>query len=423
MSLIIKNVKRVIKGNELESIDVKIENKRFTEIRADIEVGENDQVIDGLGCLVTAGLLDIHVHLREPGFTHKETIETGTKAAARGGFTQIYAMPNTKPAMDNEETVSEFYRTAKDKGIIHAYTYGCITKGLISDEAVDQKALLDAGVRGFSNDGLGVQNAQVMYEAMCEAQKNGTVIVAHAEDDSLKLNGVVHDGEVSKRLNLPPLPAISEAAQVARDLVLAQKSGVHYHVCHVSCKESVEVIRDAKARGVKVSAEVSPHHLVLSEEDIKSDDANFKMNPPLRSTLDKKALIEALLDGTIDCVASDHAPHAVEEKAKGFLKAPFGIIGLEYNFALLYTEFVLKGIFSLEKLIQYYSEKAANCIEVDYPKLEVGSIADCALFDLEHSIIIQEPFASSSSNSPFLGKEVYGNCVCTLLNGKVVYQK
>ena len=420
MSLIIKNVKRIIKGNDLEKVDIKIEDGKIAEISKEISIRKNDTAIDGKGALITAGLIDIHTHLREPGFTHKETIESGCKAAARGGFTQIYAMPNTKPAIDSEEMVEAFYKTVKEKGIIHAHTYACITKGLISDEAVDQEALLKAGATAFSNDGLGVQSAAVMYEAMVEAKKHNAVIVAHAEDDSFKGNGVCHDG-AAKRLNLPVLPSISEAAQVARDIVLAEKSGVHYHVCHVSCKETVDVIRDAKRRGINVTAEVTPHHLILSEEDIVSDDANFKMNPPLRSLADKQALLDALIDGTIDCVASDHAPHSDDEKARGFLKAPFGILGLEYNFALLYTDFVKKGIFTLEDLVNYYSVNAAKCIEVDYPKLEVGEIADCALFDLNNAVKIQKPFASMSNNSPFIGKEVYGDCIYTLVNGKVVY--
>ncbi len=423
MSLIIKNVKRLVKENTLETVDVKIEKGIITQIDKNIPIGKNCTVIEGKGALITAGLLDIHVHLREPGFTHKETIETGSRAAARGGFTQIYAMPNTKPAMDSVESVEAFYKTVEEKALIHAYTYGCITKGLNSDEAVDAKGLLSAGVSGFSNDGLGVQNAQVMFDAMLKAKKLNSVIVAHAEDDQLKKDGVVGSSELSKRLGLPELPAISEAAQVARDLVLAQETGVHYHVCHVSCAQTVDVIRDAKRRGVHVSAEVTPHHLILCDDDIKEADANFKMNPPIRTKKDKEALLNALLDGTIDCVASDHAPHSDEEKARGFLKAPFGILGLEYNFALLYTEFVRKGIFTLEDLIKFYSINAAKCIEVDYPKLEVGSVADCALFDLETKLVIDKPFASMSNNSPFIKKEVYGDCICTLVSGKVVYQK
>lgn len=422
MSLLIKNVKRIVSANDLETIDILIEQGLISQIAKNISIAKNMAVIDGKECLVTPGLLDIHVHLREPGFTHKETIETGSKAAARGGFTQIYAMPNTKPAMDSVEMVEAFYKTVHEKAVIHAYTYGCITKGLISDEAVDYEGLQKVGVSGFSNDGLGVQSASVMYNAMLEAKKQNSVIVAHAEDDSLKGNGVAHD-DAAKRLGLPVLPSISEAAQVARDIVLAQASGVHYHVCHVSCKETVDVIRDAKRRGIKVTAEVTPHHLILCEDDIQSDDANFKMNPPLRSKEDKQALLEALLDGTIDCVASDHAPHADDEKARGFLKAPFGILGLEYNFGLLYTDFVLKGIFTLEDLVNFYSVKAAQCIEVSCPQLKVGETADLALFDLDSKVVIQKPFASMSNNSPFIGKEILGDCVCTLVSGKVVYQK
>lgn len=424
MKTILINALRIIKDNELVSCAVLIENGLIQDIQDHPHFNFAEaELIDVKGALVTSGLIDLHVHLREPGFTHKETIKTGTQAAARGGFTTICAMPNTNPTPDTVEKLTHFYERVKKDALVRVLAYAPITTGLKSTQQVDQAALIQAGAIAFTNDGVGVQDAHTMFEAMKQAAPNETIIAAHAEDDTLKYGGVMHEGSINQKLNLPGIPSVCESSQVARDLILAEAAEARYHVCHVSAKETVRVIRDAKKAGIKVSAEVTPHHLLLSDQDITQDDANYKMNPPLRGKADQEALIQGLLDGTIDCIASDHAPHTCDEKKVGMLKAPFGIIGLEYGFALLYTHFVLNGIFTLEALINWMSSKPAAIFGLQVGGLQIGASADLALFDLETEIQIPETFVSRSSNSPFIGKTVRGDAVMTLVNGKIVWRK
>jgi len=418
------HLNRILKDNDLESCFIIIEDGKIVQLSPMTEYkGSFEDVLDMKGALVTPGLIDLHVHLREPGFTHKETVKTGTEAAARGGFTTICAMPNTNPVPDTVEKLQAFQAIVQQDAIIHVYPYAPITQGLKSTQQVDQDTLIQAGAIAFTNDGVGVQDAHAMMEAMKQAAKNNTIIAAHAEDDSLKYGGVIHEGKASATLNLPGIPSVCESSQVARDVLLAEATGAHYHVCHVSAKETIRVIRDAKRAGIHVTAEVTPHHLLLNDTFIQKDDANTKMNPPLRGPEDQRALLEGLLDGTIDCIASDHAPHAVEEKALGLLKAPFGIIGLEYGFALLYTRFVKTGVFTLEDLIQWMSPKPAKCFNLLHGDLQIGSKADLAFFDLETSVIIPKTFVSKSSNSPFIGWTVYGDTVMTMVDGKTVWRK
>jgi len=424
MKTIILNAQRILKDNTLTPCFITIEDGHITEIKTQKEYyPSNAKLIDVKGALVTAGLVDLHVHLREPGFTHKETVKSGSQAAARGGFTTICAMPNTNPNPDTPQRLKDFYEIVKKEAVVHVLSYAPITQGLKSDIQVDQKALHKAGAVAFTNDGVGVQDANTMYLAMKQAKSLNTIIAAHAEDDSLKGNGVIHEGDISKQLNLPGIPSVSESSQVARDLVLAQATGAHYHVCHVSSKETVALIREAKKVGINVSCEVTPHHLLLCDQDVLKDDANTKMNPPLRSKEDQKALLEGLLDGTIDCIASDHAPHSKEEKELGMLKSPFGIIGLEYGFALLYTAFVKTGIFTLEALVRWMSSEPAKCFQLPVSSLSVGCVADLAFFDCESSTIIPDHFVSKSSNSPFIGRSVFGDTVMTMIEGKCVWRK
>ncbi|MEG2504941.1 MAG: dihydroorotase, partial [Carnobacterium sp.] len=350
------------------------------------------------------------------------TIQTGSEAAARGGFTTICAMPNTNPVPDTVEKFEELQALIKKDAVVKVLHYAPITTGLKSDELVDQPGLLAAGAFAFTNDGVGVQTAGTMYLAMVEAAKNNTAIVAHTEDDSLLFGGVMHKGKISEKLNLPGILSITEASQIARDVLLSEATGAHYHVCHVSTKESVRVIRDAKKAGIHVTAEVTPHHLLLSEEDIPSDTAIYKMNPPLRGTDDREALIEGLLDGTIDFIATDHAPHSAEEKSGSMVGAPFGIVGSETAFQLLYTHFVKTGKFTLLQLIDWMSTKPAEVFNLNAGSLEVGAPADLALFNLtEEEEIDAKDFKSLSSNTPFIGWKVVGNTVMTLVDGKVVY--
>ncbi|MFS7400098.1 dihydroorotase [Carnobacterium maltaromaticum] len=420
----IKNVKMVNHRNELEAIELMIKDDKIEAIGTDLSlIGiQAEKTIDGQDALITPGLVDVHVHLREPGFTYKETIQTGSEAAARGGFTTICAMPNTNPVPDTVEKFEELQALIKKDAVVKVLHYAPITTGLKSDELVNQPGLLAAGAFAFTNDGVGIQTAGTMYLAMVEAAKNNTAIVAHTEDDSLLFGGVMHKGKISEKLNLPGILSITEASQIARDVLLSEATGAHYHVCHVSTKESVRVIRDAKKAGIHVTAEVTPHHLLLSEEDIPSDTAIYKMNPPLRGTDDREALIEGLLDGTIDFIATDHAPHSAEEKSGNMVGAPFGIVGSETAFQLLYTHFVKPGKFTLLQLIDWMSTKPAEVFNLNAGSLEVGAPADLALFNLtEEEEIDAKDFKSLSSNTPFIGWKVVGNTVMTLVDGKVVY--
>lgn len=425
MRTLIQNARRINDGNHLLPCHVLITDGIIQMIsETPIEILQGDLIIDAKNALITQGLIDLHVHLREPGFTHKETIASGSRAAAHGGYTTICAMPNTKPAPDTAEKMKDMRMLIERDAIVHVLPYAPITIGLNSETLVDIDHLSKIGAVAFTNDGVGVQSAGVMLEAMNQAQKNNAIIVAHTEDNSLLNHGVLHEGFTNKLMGLPGILSVCESSQVARDLILAETSDVHYHVCHVSAKESVRLIRDAKHAGIKVSCEVTPHHLLLNETDIVADDANYKMNPPLRAISDQQALLNGLLDGTIDCIATDHAPHSVEEKKQGIRLAPFGITGLETAFALLYTEFVRKGIFTLESLIQWMSVRPAELFNLNGGKFAVGQPADLALFDLDvPTKISADRFESKSQNSPFIGREVYGSTVMTLVSGIVVWKR
>lgn len=383
-----------------------------------------DEKIDAQGALITPGLVDVHVHFREPGFTHKETIATGSAAAARGGFTTVCAMPNLDPVPDTVEKFDQVQKIIDRDGVVNVLQYAPITKNLRSEELVDFEGLKAAGAFAFTNDGVGVQTAGVMYQAMKAAAQLNMTIVAHTEDESLLFGGCMHHGEKSEELGLPGILSATESSQIARDLILAEATGVHYHVCHVSTKESVRIIRDAKRAGVNVTCEVCPHHLILSDSDIPGDDATYKMNPPLRGEDDRQALIKGLLDGTIDCIATDHAPHSQEEKAQSMVNAPFGIVGSETAFSLMYTHFVKTNIFTLKQVIDWMTAKPAQIFGLTSGTLDIGATADLALFDLDHPFEINaEDFASKSDNTPFLGEKVYGETTYTFVSGKLVWAK
>lgn len=425
--LYLKNIKTLDKNDQLYPIEIIIEKDQIKYLGVDLSslVSGDAEVIDGQGGLITPGLIDVHVHLRQPGGQHKETIKTGSLAAARGGFTTVCAMPNLNPAPDNPETLTSIYETIKQDAVIDVRQYATITKNLNSEtELVDYQILSDSGAFAFTNDGVGVQTAGTMYLAMQEAAKTGKAIVAHTEDNSLLFDGVMHEGERNKELGLPGMLPLTESTQIARDVLLAEATGVHYHVCHISSKETVRVIRDAKRAGINVTCEVSPHHLLLADVDIPEDDAVYKMNPPLRGIADRKALLEGLLDGTIDMIATDHAPHSKEEKAGGFMNAPFGIIGIETSFQLLYTNFVREGVFTLSQLIDWMSTKPAQIFELPLGEIRVGGLANLAIFAIEESSIIKaEDFQSKSTNSPFVDWEIYGETIGTIYQGEVVYRR
>ena len=406
-------------AGQVRTGDIRIDAGKIMDLAATPQVGET--VIDASGLFVSPGFVDIHVHLREPGGEHKETIATGTAAAAAGGFTTICPMPNTRPVPDDRQTLDALFQKIEETASVRVLPYAAISKNQLGQELVAFDQLTDAVA--FTDDGVGVQTAAVMRTAMQQAARLGKTIVAHCEDDSLKA-GCVHEGSYSQREGLQGIPSLAESIHIARDVLIAEETGCHYHVCHVSTKESVRVIRDAKRAGIRVTAEVTPHHLVLIDEDIKDRDPNFKMNPPLRSEADRQALLEGLADGTIDCIATDHAPHAAEEKALGIERAPFGITGFETAFPLLYTKLVSEGKMTLEALIRNLTDKAAAIFELPYGKLEVGAEADLVLLDLEtEQTVSPERFRSKGKNTPFAGEQLKGFPVMTLVKGEIVFKE
>lgn len=410
---------RWYEAGQVRTGDIRIEAGKITDLAAIPQVGET--VIDASGLFVAPGFVDIHVHLREPGGEHKETIATGTAAAAAGGFTTICPMPNTRPVPDDRQTLDALFQKIEETASVRVLPYAAISKNQLGQELVAFDQLTDAVA--FTDDGVGVQTAAVMRMAMQQAARLGKTIVAHCEDDSLKA-GCVHEGNYSRREGLQGIPSLAESIHIARDVLIAEETGCHYHVCHVSTKESVRVIRDAKRAGIRVTAEVTPHHLVLIDEDISNQDPNFKMNPPLRSEADRQALLEGLADGTIDCIATDHAPHATEEKALGIERAPFGITGFETAFPLLYTKLVAEGKMTLETLIRNLTDKAAAIFELPYGKLEVGAEADLVLLDLEtERTVSPERFRSKGKNTPFAGERLKGFPVMTLVKGEIVFKE
>ncbi|OZM58526.1 dihydroorotase [Lottiidibacillus patelloidae] len=408
----------------LVKIDILIEYDKITKMSEEIVAKNDYTVIDVTGKLVIPGLVDLHVHLREPGGEAKETIETGTLAAAKGGFTTIAPMPNTNPVPDNEETMRNLHARIHEKAHVRVLPYAAISVNEKGEELINFAELKNAGAFAFSDDGVGVQNAAMMFEAMKEAAALNMSVVAHCEENSLIFNGAVHDGTFAKKNDIPGIPSICESVHIARDVLLAEAANCHYHVCHISTKESVRVVRDAKRAGINVTAEVSPHHLILCEDDIPEVNTNYKMNPPLRSREDRAALLEGLLDGTIDFIATDHAPHTAEEKAKNICEAPFGIVGLETAFPLLYTHFVKKEIISMKQLVDFLTKIPCEKFQLPYGELAVGKVADITVIDLEEEREINpNDFASKGRNTPFAGWKCQGWPILTIASGNIAWEK
>lgn len=421
--MVIKNGQLLTNDGSLKKVDLYIEDGVIKEMGSEV-LRDADEIIDASGFIVSPGFIDLHVHLREPGGEKKETIATGTLAAAKGGFTTIAAMPNTKPVPDTKEQMEWLMNRINETAVVRVLPYASITIGELGEELTDFSELAEAGAFAFTDDGVGVQSAGLMLEAMKKAASLNKAIVAHCEDNTLINHGSVHEGEFSRKNRMNGIPSVCESVHIARDVLLAEAANCHYHVCHISTKESVRVVRDAKRAGIKVTAEVTPHHLLLCDEDIPSLDANYKMNPPLRGKEDREALIQGLLDGTIDFIATDHAPHTEEEKSRGMEKAPFGIVGLETAFPLLYTHFVEKGMITLKQLIDYLTIKPAQAFSLEGGKIEIGAAADLVLLDLNHEEIIDpNKFASKGKNTPFAGWKCKGWPVKTIVNGNVVWSR
>ena len=364
--------------------------------------------------IIVPGLCDVHVHFREPGFSYKETIVSGSAAAAHGGYTAVCTMPNLDPVPDSAEHLQVQLDAIARGAAIKVLPYGAITVGEKGEKLADMEAISDK-VCAFSDDGKGVQNDEMMKEAMTAAKRLGKIIAAHCEDNSLLFGGYIHDGEYAKAHGHRGISSASEYRQIERDLRLAEETGCAYHVCHISTKESVELIRQAKTRGVDVTCETAPHYLVLCDEDMQ-EDGRFKMNPPLRSREDKKALIEGIKDGTIDMIATDHAPHSAEEKGRGLEKSLMGVVGLETAFPVLYTELVMKNIITLDRLVELMSFKPKERFGIDTEN-------DFAVFDISEAYKIDpEDFLSMGRATPFAGREVFGRCLLTVHDKKVVYK-
>ena len=404
-----------------EKADIAILGDKIERIAADIQPADNDKVYDCTGLTIMSGLVDLHVHLREPGFSAKETIATGTVAAAHGGFTTVCSMPNLAPAPDSMANLQQQLDIIERDAVIKVLPYATITRKRVGDELVDF-AELKPYVAGFSDDGTGVQSEDMMRQAMAEAAKTDTIIAAHCEVDELLRGGYIHDGEYARINGHRGICSESEWQQVERDIELAAEAGCRYHVCHISTKETVELIRQAKARGVKVTCETGPHYLTMCDMDLK-EEGRFKMNPPIRSAEDRDALIAGLQDGTIDVVATDHAPHTAEEKSRGLERSAMGVVGIETSFAVIYTKLVKAGVISLEKAVDVLAEAPRRIFNLG-GGLQEGEAADITVFDLEKEFIVDpSTFLSKGRSTPFEGWQLQGECCLTLVDGRVAYER
>ena len=418
MSILLKGAK-VYTDNAFSNADIIIENGNI------VSVGESvssfaGEVIDCSGKYIFPGFVDVHVHFREPGFSYKETIKSGSMAAAKGGYTSVCTMPNLKPCPDSKENLKLQLDLIEKDAVINVYPFGTITKGEKGKELADLEEISN-NVIGFSDDGRGVQSDEIMLSAMKKAKELDKIISAHCEVNDLLFGGYIHDGEYAKVNGHKGICSESEWKQIERDIELCKKTGVKYHVCHISAKESVEIIRKAKADGVDITCETGPHYLVMNDMMLK-DEGRFKMNPPIRSEEDRLALLDGILDGTVDMIATDHAPHSAEEKSKGLAKSNMGITGLETSFPIMYTKLVQSNVISLEKLVVLMSISPANRFGIE-SGITAGKKADLCVFDLDEEYIINsDEFVSMGKATPFAGEKVKGKCVMTICNGQIVYK-
>ncbi|PBB05325.1 MULTISPECIES: dihydroorotase [Salimicrobium] len=411
------------KENSLQACEIRVKDGMIAEVKAQMGEVSGEEIFDAGGTLVAPGFTDVHIHLREPGAEYKETIASGTRAALKGGFTTVCPMPNTSPVPDTKENMEDLMSRIKKDAVMEVLPYASISLGQNGEILTDMKALKEAGAFAFTDDGVGIQEASFMKKAMQNAALLGMSIVAHCEDNGLAGSGVVHEGEVSERLGLPGIPSSAESVHIARDAILAGETGCHYHVCHVSSASSVRVIREAKNAGINITAEVTPHHLLLNESDIHKDDAMYKMNPPLRSEEDRQALIQGLEEGTIDFIATDHAPHSEDEKQQSMRKAPFGITGLETAFPLLYTTFVKNGHWTTGQLTEWLTAKPRKVFSMSQRTLEHGQPATLTFVDLHtEEEIDRHRFLSKGKNTPFHGVKVSGIPKCTMIEGHIAWE-
>jgi dihydroorotase len=423
MDLLVKNGRVVDPASRTdETLDILIVEGKIAEISARIE-SRSRPVVDASRLVVVPGLIDMHTHLRQPGYEAKETIASGSRAAAKGGFTSICAMPNTNPVNDSERVTRAMLTEAARSAVVNVYPVAAISKGSKGEDLVDMPGLLAAGAVAFSDDGRPVMNSRFMRRALEAAKSLGALVIDHCEDRNLSGDGLVNEGECSRRLGLKGIPAAAEDVAVARDLILARDLGARVHIAHLSTRGSAAALHAAKEQGVQASAEVTPHHLVLTDAALEGGDANFKMNPPLRSCEDVEALIDALRSGTIDAIATDHAPHTAKEKSQDLGKAPFGIVGLETAVSLILDRFVHKKIISLDRFVELLSSGPARLLGFKGKgRIAVGADADLTILNLAKEVTIdRNRFESKSRNTPFDGWKLKGQTAMTIVAGRIVY--
>ncbi|MBU5483670.1 dihydroorotase [Clostridium sp. MSJ-11] len=402
--------------------DILIEEDKIVKIHENI-VDEEATVIQASGLYICPGLVDMHVHLREPGYEYKETIESGALAAVAGGFTSIACMPNTNPVIDNKEVV-EYVKNKGKNSKCNVYIMGSITKNLDGEEKSPYKELAKSGIVAITDDGKTVMNTRIMYEAMMDAKALGMPVSVHCEDAYLVYDRSINKGKVSEKLNLTGVPALAEEIIIWRDTVLADITECHVHIQHISTKKGLDLIRDAKKNGVMVSCEVTPHHITLTEEEVEKIGTNAKMSPPLRKKEDVEALIQGLFEGTIDVIATDHAPHSREEKDSDLTKAANGIVGLETSLGIALTELVHKRNMPLPMLIDKMSRKPSELLKIPGGTLKAGSFADIVIIDLEKEWTVdRDKFYSKSKNSPFQGRKLKGKAIATIVRGQIQYSE
>ena len=420
MEYVMKNV-TVVTGDGVYTGDVSVRHGRIVSMGGSVST-DSARVFDFQNkAVLLPGFVDVHVHLREPGFSYKETMETGTAAAARGGYTTVCAMPNLNPVPDSLDHLKVQLSRIAEGASIDVLPYGAITVGEKGEVLADMEAMAEY-VAAFSDDGRGVQSEDMMREAMVKAKSLGKIIAAHCEDNDLLFGGYIHDGVYAKAHGHRGICSESEWGQIKRDLKLVEEIGCAYHVCHISTKESVQLIREAKARGVNVTCETAPHYLILTDEDLQ-EDARFKMNPPLRSKEDRAALIEGIVDGTLDMIATDHAPHSAEEKGRGLEKSAMGVVGLETAFAAMYTHLVKTGVITMERLVELMHTAPCRRFGIG-SELKEGGIANFTVFDLEKSYTVDpEEFKTMGRATPFTGMELFGRCLLTMKDGAIVWQE
>lgn len=422
MTILLKNGKLVdYKTNTNDYFDIFIENGIIKEIAKEINTVA-DSVIDCTNLFIIPGMIDIHCHLREPGFEYKETIETGMKSAVKGGFTSICPMPNTKPTCDSAFILQKIQEEAKKVGICNVFPYASVTVGEKGEELTDFETLKNAGAIAFSDDGMPVVSAKIMREALIKANKLGTFVASHCEEKELG-KGAINAGEIAKKLNVEGVFPEAETLMASREVELAEINNIHAHVCHISAKETAKLIRDAKKRGVNVTCETCPHYYSFTEEEVLNSGVNAKMNPPLRKKDDMEEIIKAIQDGTIDCIITDHAPHAKEEKSQGLEKAPNGIIGFETALSATITYLIDKEYISYLDMVKLTSYNPAKILGIDRGTIEKGKTADITIFDPNKEYIYtEEMIVSKSKNTPYIGKKLKGEVKYTIVKGKIVYK-